>query len=202
MISHYLNALKEAKGMTHQQLSEKSGVSLSTVERILAGKAKDSSFKVLRDLTFALEGNLDDLSAAMDSTPGIHPETWGAGPILPKTPEGMREVATSADINHMADAFLTALKDKDAAHAAQARSRVAMYEEEIKRLNEHHKEEVRTLHQSYLREIRTKDRWIKWLFTITVILVVFLVAVLVYDILNPNIGWVRRMASWLVGDAI
>lgn len=188
MISQYLNALKEAKGLTRQQLADKSGVSLSTVERVLSGKAKNASFDVLRALTFALEGTLDDLSAAVDSTPGINPETYGAGPVLPSTPEGAREVATSADINRMTDAFLTALQDKDDACSEQLRLQSAAHKEEIAHLNERYAADKAALDTSYMREIRTKDDWIKGLSILSVVLGAALLMVLTLDILNPFIG--------------
>lgn len=199
--------------MTYQQLSEKSGVSLSTVERILTGKAKNSSFEVLRALTFALQGNLDDLSAAVDSTPGAHPETWGAGPELPSTPEGTRNIATSADINTMMVMFSDMLREKDEnyeRHIAALRERRkedlasqrAEHARELESLRAEHAREIAAMVKAHDREREYKNRWITWLFSICLTLVVFLVFILVYDVLNPDVGWVRRIGAVLFGKAV
>lgn len=44
-----------------------------------------------------------------------------------------------------------------------------------------------------------KNRWIKHLFVLTIILVTALVAFLVLDILHPDLGWVRRTAATVIG---
>ena len=187
--------------MTYQQLADKSGVSLSTVERILTGKAKDSSFQVLRALTFALQGNLDDLSAAVDSTPGAHPETWGAGPELPTTPEGTRNLATAADLNNMADMFTAMLREKDANYDRHIQALHRRHADDIANLKEAHRDEIANLKDEHDRERKYKNKWISWLFSICLTLVVFFVFILVYDVLNPNVGWVRRLGAALFGSS-
>lgn len=187
--------------MTYQQLADKSGVSLSTVERILTGKAKDSSFQVLRSLTFALQGNLDDLSAAVDSTPGAHPETWGAGPELPTTPEGTRNLATAADLNNMTDMFTAMLREKDANYDRHIQALHRRHAEDIANLKSEHERELASMVRVHERENRSKDRWITWLFGICLALVVFLVFILIYDVLNPEVGWVRRLGAVLFGSS-
>lgn len=44
----------------------------------------------------------------------------------------------------------------------------------------------------YERTIANKNKWIRTLFVILCTVVLFVLIILVYDILNPNIGWVQR----------
>lgn len=201
MISKYLCDLREARGLTIQQLSDKSGVSYSSVERILKGKAKNTSFEILRALTFALEGNLDDLSRAVDSTPGIHPETYGAGPELPTTPEGVRTLATAADINTITDMFADLLREKDANYDRHIQALHRRHAEDIANLKAEHERELAGLIRAHARECGYKNKWITWLFVICMCLVAFLTFVMVYDVLNPDVGWVRRMGALLLGKS-
>lgn len=190
MVSHYLSALKAERHMTYQQIADLSGVGLSTVERILSGKAKDSSFKVLRDITLALQGNLDDLSAAIDSTPGIHPETWGAGPVLPKSPEAKREVASSADLNRMMDMFSDMLREKDDNYERHMDVLNKRHADEIDRLRNDYEADIEQLRADHEREIAVKNRWITWLFVICMLLVLSVLFAVAYDMMHPGMGWV------------
>ena len=58
------------------------------------------------------------------------------------------------------------------------------YEERIKRI---------TAHFNML--LAEKNRWIKFLLCMNLILIVFLVSILIVDILHPDIGWVREQLA-------
>ena len=49
----------------------------------------------------------------------------------------------------------------------------------------------RRLIQLYREVIYTKNKWIKYLATVLLVIVFIIVALLCYDILNPAMGWVR-----------
>lgn len=44
----------------------------------------------------------------------------------------------------------------------------------------------------YERTIANKNKWIRILFVMLCAVVLFVFAILVYDILNPNVGWFQR----------
>lgn len=44
----------------------------------------------------------------------------------------------------------------------------------------------------YERTIANKNKWIRILFVMLCAVILFVFAILVYDILNPNIGWIQR----------
>ena len=190
MVSHYLSALKAERHMTYQQIADLSGVGLSTVERIITGKSKDSSFEVLRNITLVLQGNLDDLSAALGYAPGLHPETWGAGPVLPKTPEATREVASSADLNRMMDIFSGMLREKDDNYERHVEALNKRHAAEIDRLRADYEADIAQLRADHEREIAVKNRWITWLFVICMLLVLSVLFAVAYDMMHPGMGWV------------
>lgn len=49
----------------------------------------------------------------------------------------------------------------------------------------------RRLIQLYREVIYTKNKWIKYLATVLLVIVFIIVALLCYDVLNPAMGWVR-----------
>lgn len=56
-----------------------------------------------------------------------------------------------------------------------------------------HKAELDRMQGFYTRTIRYKNRWIRFLASLLLLLFVLLVTVLLIDIANPNIGWFRRI---------
>lgn len=71
MLSDQLHALKDRSGCTAQQIADRSGVPLSTVNRILSGETQNPSFQTVADIVISLGGSLDALvgiqSASDDS---------------------------------------------------------------------------------------------------------------------------------------
>lgn len=55
-----INELKKKKGLTSEQLSNKSGVPLGTLNKILNGTTKDPKLETLKLLARVLECRLDD----------------------------------------------------------------------------------------------------------------------------------------------
>ena len=66
----YLNRLKSEKSMTNQQIANLSGVSLSTVNRIMAGSAKNPSHEAVVSICSALGGD----PAGIESEHETHPD--------------------------------------------------------------------------------------------------------------------------------
>lgn len=60
-MNHRLTKLKEKSGLTIQQISDKSGVPVSTVSRILNGETDNPSYRHVADMVIAMGGSLDEL---------------------------------------------------------------------------------------------------------------------------------------------
>lgn len=52
----------------------------------------------------------------------------------------------------------------------------------------------------YERAIASKNRWIKWLFVLLLVLVFFFIGVLIFDVITPDTGWYQEATS-LMSDA-
>lgn len=63
------------------------------------------------------------------------------------------------------------------------------YEERIKRNSAH-----------YNQLLAEKNRWIKFSLTLNIILVVFICLILVYDVLHPDVGWIREQLAKYTGS--
>lgn len=61
MLKERLQAMKNASGLTLQQISDKSGVPLTTVSRIMQGTTENPEFDIVCKLVRAMGGSLDEL---------------------------------------------------------------------------------------------------------------------------------------------
>lgn len=126
MYKERLVELKNARNLTNQQISDISGVPLSTVTRIMNGSG-EGNFQTVCDIVKALDGSLDDLV-------GIR-----------------KEVEVTEETPLQADPLI----------------------------------------ELYKNMLNQKDKWIKTLFIALAFVIAVFLFILMYDILNGSIGYVR-----------
>ena len=136
-MKNYLNRLKNEKSMTNQQIANLSGVSLSTVNRIMAGSAKNPSHEAVVSICSALGGDPADIPAAHET-----------------------------HLDERSETFVRVLEG---------------YEQQFDRERE-----------AYDAQLHTKDRWIRALAVALGVIVATILALLVADMLNPHLGWLKR----------
>lgn len=68
MIRVQLQEMKKKSGLSNKEISEKSGVSLSTVNRIMSGQTDVPSYQTICDLVLAMDGSLDELAGIKSKT--------------------------------------------------------------------------------------------------------------------------------------
>lgn len=61
LLYEHLRAMKDASSMTAQQIADKSGVPVATVNRVLQGLTENPGFDTVYKLVKAMGGNLNDL---------------------------------------------------------------------------------------------------------------------------------------------
>lgn len=62
MLCDELKALREKRKMTNQQISDASGVPLSSVNRVFSGQTDNPGFLLIRDIVVAMKGSLDEIA--------------------------------------------------------------------------------------------------------------------------------------------
>lgn len=139
MIISKLQELKEKSHLTTQQISERSGIPVSTISRILSGQTDNPSFQTVCDLVEAMGGSLYDLTGT--------------------TPPAPQEEHHRAPAGH------------DCLHGER--------------------QHCCTIVTLYERSIAQKNRWIRNLFIVCGAMLGAIIFVLLIDILNGGIGFVR-----------
>lgn len=74
---------------------------------------------------------------------------------------------------------------------------IDLYERVIASLKDRHAEELERMRITYAERIREYRKWVMTLAIIVGLLITFIMSLLLIDILNPDVGWIRKILnSW------
>ena len=164
MVANYLTKLKAKTGLTYETISEQTGLSLSTVKNLFSGKSDDPRLKTVVPLVTVLNGSVDEMYSG-------------------KPKEAIQETSVAA------------LKEMYEFQLAQQRK-----DEEIRVANirADHDKYVEIINKNHEQISTEKDKRIKLLTkiaivscSITGILAIILIGLLILEVSNPNLGWLR-----------
>ena len=178
---------KNKSGKTQQDIAEATGYSVSSISRFFGGKMEDVPVEFLEDMATCLGLSMADIFAPAGQKQSKHE------PIV----ELLREMLSTREQEYRDT--VAALKDK---HAITIKELKEAHRDEIANLKNEHERELNGLIKAHDREREYKNKWINWLFSICLTLVVFFVFILIYDVLNPEVGWVRRLGAVMFGKAV
>ena len=179
---------KENLGWTNAYIAEISGVSQVTVDRIMAGKcSKDIRRSTCADISSALVGSLGKYPCARPAPTEM----------VVDNPEHLQKI------------------EEKEQEIVQLRTSLAWLREELKNTTEHMEQQAHD-RETYLKELVAKQderlavresqiaaerarllRVIKWLAISLGIVVGLVIAILIYDKMNPNVGWFRDMSAYI-----
>lgn len=154
-----LRKLKQASGMTNQQIADTSGIPLGTVNRVMSGQTRNPTTDTATAIREALEGATAEApQPEAPEQPTV--DTCHTCPRdMPTRQEYAQMSATYQDMFHrIEDDFRAALANRDKQFAAER--------------------------AHYMHMIRAVA-------IACAVLVLFVMLLLVIDIANPNVGWVR-----------
>ena len=164
LVANYLTSLKEKTGLTYEAIAEKSGLSESTVKNLFSGKSEDPRLNTVAPVTYALDGSVDEMYTG-------------------KTKDELKEISLTS-IREMYEFQLAEQRKTNEAHILNLR---AHYEQHIK--------DNETNHERLQKE---KDRLIELFkkiavvcFTIACIGFTVLISLLILEVTNPDLGWIR-----------
>ena len=183
--------------MSSVQLIEKSGVSESTIKRIMRGKT-DVHTSTLRMIAAAIEV---DPCALFDETAEV-PETFDPSNV-PEISAQVLEKITVVEQNDPLTGHLTpviAIDEHIQTHVGEemtlnssvgssANAIIDVYREQIAFLKDEHEKELKHLEEAHLAHIRSLKIMSRLLGVAIAVLVALVLGLLTYDILHPSVGW-------------
>lgn len=165
-----LRQLKKKSQMTNQQIAEKSSIPESTVARIFSGKTPNPTITTVISMARAMGGSAADLLSDEEvKATQEHPADCQEN----GKPNGS-ESSSAADGDESPSE--PEHGSEDLLPSEELAPHIKIYEDMMK---------------LYKDELRKKDAWIARLFWCLAAIVAFLLFVLVFDILNPALGFVK-----------
>lgn len=172
LVAEYLSSLKKKTGLTYEAIAEESKRSESTVKNLCLGKAEDPRIDTVAPIVYALGGSMDEM---------LNPN---------KNKDELKETSVQA-LKESYEIQAALQKETTELHINNIRSHYEQHREDFK-------ENIEKLLMSKDLIINTKDDVIKTLKTLCVTLagalsicLFILVGLLIIEVMNPNLGWIR-----------
>lgn len=167
MIAGKIKEMKLRSGMTNQQVADKSGVPIGTVNRVMADQVQNPNFETISAIVMALGGSIDEV---VGHTPTVTAPAEAAEPE--KSSQPSQTVAQEQPQQ----------KESAPDHVSSdlVRGYEMLLEERLK---------VIAAKNQLLEE---KNQWIKRLFILCCILVAMIIGVLLFDVVNPDLGFFQH----------
>ncbi len=172
LVAEYLSSLKRKTGLTYEAIAEKSNRSESTVKNLCLGKAEDPRIDTVAPVVYALGGSMDEM---------LNPD---------KNKDELKEtsvIALKDSYEYQASLF----KEANEEHINNIRSHYEQHHQDLKENYENRLADKREIIDTKDAHIKTLERECKHSKIFSWICVSILVGILVLEVMNPNLGWIR-----------
>ena len=178
-----LQELKKKSHMTNQQIAEKSNIPESTVARVFSGKTPNPTVTTVISMARAMGGSAADLLSEEECE------------MAKKQPPTRAESATADNGSEAAAAesaeTLSVSGEKSAAASAPCPGGAPVQDAPPSEDMILQEKLYANLLSMYKEEIRKKDVWLTRLFWCLAGVMLFILFLLVFDILHPDLGFVK-----------
>ena len=165
LVAEYLTALRLKNDLTIEAIAERSKRSVSTVKNLCTGKTEDPRLDTVAPIVYAMGGSIDEMY----------------------NPDKSRDDIKETSVLAMKDIYenqLAAIKES--------------YDEQINNIRSHYEQHHQDLVENFEKRLADKREIIEMqkksnrLSTIVAwVCGAILVGLLVFEVMNPNLGWIR-----------
>lgn len=164
LVAKYITTLKEKTGLSYETIAQKSNTSESTVKNLCLGKTEDPRLNTVAPVIYAMGGSIDEM-------------------YMGKTKDAVKEISISS-IKEIYEQQLLEIAKTNETHIGNIR---AHYEQHRQDTIENY--EKRLVDKDDLIKTLKKENYsskiLSWL------CIAVLVGLLIAEVMNPNLGWLR-----------
>lgn len=171
IVANYLTALKEKSGLTYEVIAEKSGRSVSTVKNLLSGKSEDPRLDTVAPVIYAMGGSLDEMYTG-------------------KSKDRMKEYSISS-IKEIYEYQLSEMAKMSETHISNIRTHYEQHRQDYKDSLEKRIEDKDNIIAQQHEHIKTLKKEGLTKLSFALISVAILLTILILEVMNPNLGWIR-----------
>ena len=172
LVANYLTTLKEKTGLTYEAIAEKSKRSESTVKNLCSGKTEDPRLDTVAPVIYAVGGPIDEMR-----NPG-------------KNKDAVKEISISS-IKEIYEQQLSEITKTSEAHINNIRAHYEQHRQDSIENYEKRLADKREIIEQKDSHIKTLEKEILSSKIFSWICVAILVALLIAEVMNPNLGWLR-----------
>lgn len=164
LVANYLTRLKGKSGLTYEAIAEKSKRSESTVKNLLSGKTEDPRLDTVAPVIYAMGGSLDEMYTG-------------------NSKDAVKEIS----INSIKEIYEYQLAEQTRMHETHVNNIRAHYEQHRQDYMDNVEKRL-TDKRELIGHLKKENLSWKLLF---VACAAILVALLIAEVMNPNLGWLR-----------
>ncbi len=178
---------KDELGITNATIADKTGIPESTITKLFNGSSKSPTLETVLPIANLLNISLNDMAVIDESPKGSTP------PVV----QSVSAVSPLIDqfTKQLTEAYDKQIKIKRENFERQLKQNNEHYERQIKIITENHERYI----QGYERSLKRKNKWITILASALGVIVAALIIVLIYDSVNPDMGWIRHTMEVMYG---
>jgi transcriptional regulator with XRE-family HTH domain len=165
IIGNYVNKKRNDKGFSIGDLARESNVAEGTVKNVCLKKAENPSMETMIPIMDAIDGSFDEM---------LHPERYK---------ERMTDDAVIT--------LMSAIRETNGEHVHDIRTHYEQHRDDMKENYERRLSDKRELIDSYKEQIEILKKECKHSKIAFWICVIVFIAVLIAEVMNPNLGWFR-----------
>ncbi len=172
LVANYLTALKEKSGLTYEIIAEKSKRSESTVKNLCSGKTEDPRLDTVAPVVYAMGGSIDEMYNPNNSKDEV-------------------KAISIASIKEIYEQQLSELTKMYETHINNIRTHYEQHRQDYKENVEKRfvdKREIIAQQEEHIKTLKKENLTSK---IFTIICVVVLVGLLIAEVMNPSLGWLR-----------
>ena len=172
LVSNYLATLKDKTGLTYEAIAEMSNRSESTVKNLFAGKSENPGIDTVAPVIYAMGGSIDEMY-----NPG-------------KSKDTMKEISI-ASIKEIYEYQLSETVKMSETHINNIRSHYEQHRQDSIDNYEKRLADKREIIEEKDEHIKSLKKEMLYSRIFSVVCVGVLVSLLIAELMNPNLGWLR-----------
>lgn len=171
LVAKYFTFLKEETGFTNEVWADKANGSVSTLKNLLSGKTEDPRLATIAPYIYAAGGSLDEMYTG-------------------KSKEVTKEITINS-IKEIYEHQILENSKTSEVHINNIRTHYEQHRQDVKENYEKRLADKREIIEQKDKHIKTLEKEILSSKIFSWVCVAVLVALLIAEVMNPNLGWLR-----------
>ena len=172
IVAKYLTDLKEKSGLTYEAIAGKSERAESTVKNLCSGKTSDPRLDTVAPVIYAMGGSIDEM---------LNPD---------KSKDEIKELSIS-QIKGIYEFQLSEMSKLHEKHIDDIRAHYEQHRQDFKDNVEHRLSDKREIITQKEEHIKSLKKTCLTIFGFALLCAGTLITILILEVLNPSLGWIR-----------